>query len=189
LPVMGRVVWELGLNASHGECPLCDTGVNENVTHVLLHCPAHQRHRSKMVEIVNAVYATANDGAALDERSEEDRVRVLLGARAGGKVTEDIIDAQVKRFLVKAWKIRRHVSAAINDKLGRKDIVWAKKWGGCKPKAEVDKEKSTAAKDQRAARQGWAETPRSETKPPCRARKRSTGAAGKSSRATRRLFF
>ena len=60
-------------------------------------------------------------------------MRVLLGARAGSKAAEDVIDVQVKRFLVKVWKKRRRVSQAINDRLGRQDVVWAKDWGWSKP--------------------------------------------------------
>ena len=51
---------------------------------------------------------------------------MLLGARAGSRATEDIIDVQVKRFLVKVWKARRRVSKVVNEKFGRQDVVWAK---------------------------------------------------------------
>jgi hypothetical protein len=67
------------------------------------------------------------------DSGEETQVRVLLGARAGSKAAEDFIDVRVKRFLVKVWKKRRRVSLAINDRLGRQDVVWAKDWGWSKP--------------------------------------------------------
>ena len=133
LPVMSRVAWELDLSRRHGKCPLCDSGEVEDVEHILLHCPAHQHHRSKMMASAAAVYATANNGAELGDSGEETQVRVLLGARAGSKAAEDVIDVQVKRFLVKVWKKRRRVSLAINDRLGRQDVVWAKDWGWSKP--------------------------------------------------------
>ena len=133
LPVMSRVAWELDLSRRHGKCPLCDSGEVEDVEHILLHCPAHQHHRSKMMASVAAVYATANNGAEFVDSGEETQVRVLLGARAGSKAAEDVIDVQVKRFLVKVWKKRRRVSLAINDRLGRQDVVWTKDWGWSKP--------------------------------------------------------
>ena len=71
LPVMSRVAWELEIHARHGRCPLCSTGAIEDVKHVLLHCPAHQLHRSRMMDHVEAVYATFNDGNGLGEAEEE----------------------------------------------------------------------------------------------------------------------
>ena len=145
LPVMSRVAWELDLNATYGTCPLCATNTAEDITHVLLHCPAHQRQRAKMMDIADRVLAVAKGGLTLSEQSEEEQVCVLLGARAGGKEVEDIIDVQVKRFLVKAWKNRSRVSAAINAKLGRQDVTWAKRWDGRPgPKSTKDEEPSAS---------------------------------------------
>ena len=62
-----------------------------------------------MMASAAAVYATANNGAEFVDSGEETQVRVLLGARAGSKAAEDVIDVQVKRFLVKVWKKRRRV--------------------------------------------------------------------------------
>ena len=138
LPVLGRVAWELDLSEHHGKCVLCDSGEVEDVEHVLLRCPAHQHHRTKMMDAAGAVYAVAHEGEELEEASTETQIRVLLGARAGSRATEDIIDVQVKRFLVKVWKARRRVSEVINEKFGRQDVVWAKDWGWSKPQP-IDK--------------------------------------------------
>ena len=75
-----------------------------------------------MMDAASSVYATSNDGDELGEASKETQVRVLLGARAGSKEAEDVIDVQVKRFLVKVWKTRRRVSAVINE-------VWTPRCG------------------------------------------------------------
>ena len=122
--MLSRVAWELDLNERHSKCPLCDSGEVEDVEHVLLRCSAHHHHRAKMMDAACSVYATAHDGAELQETSRETQMRVLLGARAGSRAAEDIIDVQVKRFLVKAWKARRRVSSkAINERLGRQGVV------------------------------------------------------------------
>ena len=83
LPVLGRVAWELDLSEHHGKCVLCDSGEVEDVEHVLLRCPAHQHHRTKMMDAAGAVYAVAHEGEELEEASAETQIRVLLGARAG----------------------------------------------------------------------------------------------------------
>jgi hypothetical protein len=132
LPVMSRVVWELGLSPRHGRCPLCTTGEAESIEHMMLRCPAHHTHRSKMMTHVGAVYST-HAGVELETACEETQVCILLGARAGGKAAEDIIDVQVKRFLVKVWKARRVVSRAVNKKFDRQDVVWKKEWGRSGP--------------------------------------------------------
>ena len=52
-----------------------------------------------MMDITDAVYTVANGGSSLSEHSEEEKVQVLFSARAEGRIVEDIIDIQVKRFL------------------------------------------------------------------------------------------
>ena len=94
---------------------------------MMLRCPIHQAHR-KMMAHVGAVYATSNDNAEFETGNEEAQMHVLLGARAGAKEAEDVIDVQVKRFLVKAWKARRYVGRVVNRKFDRMDVMWSKDW-------------------------------------------------------------
>ena len=65
-------------------------------------------------------------GAGFSDLPESERVCALLGARAGSCAAEDRVDTLVKRFLRKAWKIRRRVTRAVNDEFGRQDLMWAK---------------------------------------------------------------
>ena len=58
------------------------------------------------------------------EAGSERVIEVLLGARAGCKLTEDEVDRAIKRFLRKAWKTRRAVTAAVNQEFGRMDVQW-----------------------------------------------------------------
>ena len=128
LPVLSREWHGSSTSASTTVSPLCNSDEVEDVEHVLLHCPAHQHHRAKMMDAAGAVCAMEHKGEELEEASTETQVRVLLGARAGSRATEDIIDVQVKRFLEKVWKARRRVSKVVNKKFGRQDVVWAKDW-------------------------------------------------------------
>ena len=199
VPVMSRVVWELGLAAHHGRCPLCNTGETESIDHMLMRCPVHQAHRSKMMAHVGAVYATFNDDAEFDASSEESQVRILLGARAGGKAGEDVIDVQVKRFLVKAWKARRDVSRVVNRKFDRMDVMWAKDWGRRWPDPSDEAEADTDAGSARTVAQrnnpsplprGGTPDARMEPRAPCRERsaRKVVRASAPVTGARRRLF-
>ena len=106
-------------------------------------CPAYHKHRQEMKNTVGAAYSRGNDGASLADTSEVNYVRVLIGARAGSKLTEDTIDNALKRFLRKAWKTRRKVTHAINVEFGRQDIEWARGKGGVKPLAMTHKKQAT----------------------------------------------
>ena len=111
------------------------------MVHLLLSCPAYQKHRERMEMTVEAAYSLGNDCASLADTSDSKHTRVLMGARAGCRLTEDSIDMAVKRFLRKAWKTRRRLTHAINDEFGRQDIEWAKDSGWAKPTAKADKKK------------------------------------------------
>ena len=96
-----------------------------------------------MKNTVATAYSRGNGGASLADTSEVNYVRVLLGARAGCKLTEDTIDSAFKRFLRKAWKTRRKITHAINVEFGRQDIEWARGNGGVKPLAMTHKKQDT----------------------------------------------
>ena len=130
LPTIARVAWELGINNSSTGCVLCDTGREEDIPHIMLHCPAHQMHRTRMMDTVSVAYKRGNEGAQFGALSGEQQIRVLLGAPAGCKLTEVGIDCAVKRFLRKAWKVRRPISLAINEEFDREDVVWTKREQG-----------------------------------------------------------
>ena len=130
LPTIARVAWELGINNSSTGCVLCDTGREEDIPHIMLHCPAHQIHRTRMMDTVSVAYKRGNEGAQFGALSGEQQIRVLLGAPAGCKLTEVGIDCAVKRFLRKAWKVRRPISLAINEEFDREDVVWTKREQG-----------------------------------------------------------
>jgi hypothetical protein len=134
LPVMARVAWELGLNREQGQCMMCRHG-EEDVEHVLLTCQAYSKHRERLLTSVGRSYSRGNSGANILEAGTERVIEVLLGARAGCKLTEDEVDRATKRFLRKAWKVRRGVTSAVNQEFGRMDVQWmAKEPGWYRPK-------------------------------------------------------
>jgi hypothetical protein len=134
LPVMARVAWELGVNREQGQCMMCRQG-EEDIEHVFLSCQAYSKHRERLLTSVGRSYSRGNNGANILEAGAERVIEVLLGASAGCKLTEDEVDRATKRFLRKAWKARREVTAAVNQEFGRMDVQWmAREPGWYQPK-------------------------------------------------------
>ena len=113
LPVMARVAWELGVGDASARCVLCSRGEVEDIPHLILHCPAHQTQRMRMMEAASLSYARGNGGTKLEDLDVEEKLRVLLGAPAGCKTAAVDIDRATKRFLRKAWRalLIRNLSA------------------------------------------------------------------------------
>ena len=134
LPVMARVARELGVKREQGQCMMCRQG-EEDIEHVLLTCQAYSKQRKKLLISVGRSYSRGNSGANILEAGAERMIEVLLGARAGCKRTEDEVDRATERFLRKAWKTRRAVTAAVNQEFGRMDVQWmAREPGWYRPK-------------------------------------------------------
>ena len=125
LPLMARVAWEMDIPDESGKCMMCDSGESEDIAHFILHCHAYRTHRARLHRDVSLALMQS-DSYSDTLTNDEDKLRVLLGARVGSKHVEDSIDHAIKRFLNKAWKARRKVTSAINKEFGRRDIEWAK---------------------------------------------------------------
>ena len=129
LPTMSRVVREEKLPASQARCRLCVGDAYEDVQHLILTCPAHHRHRTKMMTAVTR---------ALDEHCGVDfgglpiaeRMDLLLGGSTGTVNADDRVSKCVARFLKKAWRGRKWLTTELNERLGREDTVWAIKAHG-----------------------------------------------------------
>ena len=52
-------------------------------------------------------------------------VDILLGESTGAARADARVNACVSRFLKKAWRGRKWLTRALNDKLGREDTIWA----------------------------------------------------------------
>ena len=68
--------------------------------------------------------------APLMEQSEVNQLDLLLGKTTGVLEADDRISKCVARFLKKAWRSRKRVTAKLNAELGRSDTVWALKAHG-----------------------------------------------------------
>jgi hypothetical protein len=132
LPTMTRLAREEKLPVELGNCKLCGLG-EEDTRHLILDCPTHAAHRAKMIERVEKALQSAGV-APLREQSDENQLDILLGKTTGVAMADRCIDQGVTRFLKKAWRGRKWLTATMNVKLGRNDTVWALKAhgdGGC----------------------------------------------------------
>ncbi len=86
-------------------------------------------HRAKMSDAVVKSLAVT---CSLDFRSMKPAAQIdtLLGKSTGDVHTDDKVSRIVTRFLKKAWRTRKSLTAYLNDKLGRADTVWALKLHG-----------------------------------------------------------
>ena len=80
LPVLSRVVWELGITEDKAVCIMCRSNQTENLEHFMYACPAYRRQRERMVEETERACARGNNIASLAMLPEPERTRVLLGA-------------------------------------------------------------------------------------------------------------
>ena len=123
-------------------CFNCSMGVVEDVHHFLMDCPLYDSIRVVLLSRVAGAYDGATNNATNKNLSRglgsiiplprEDRLNtcnfkdldskeqslILLGKRFNHPQVEDKIDKMVKRFLVKAWNLRKPVTMAINSILG-----------------------------------------------------------------------
>ena len=114
---------------TYDRCRLCDSGEREDVPHLLLSCSSHRRYRARMVNAVTNIVSRCSTDE-FHSAPPADQVDTLLGKSTGDALADDRIDQLVTRFLKKAWRTRKPITVALNDKLGRQDTVWALKAHG-----------------------------------------------------------
>ena len=124
LPTLARVAREEKLPPGQGECRLCDSPEPEDISHLLLDCAGHARHREKMLRAVEHELALAGT-ASLNSMPHAEQVDVLLGKSTGIAMTDVAINRGVVRYLKKAWRGRKWLTASLNKALSRDDTVWA----------------------------------------------------------------
>lgn len=111
LPVMQYIAQERGWHSSWARCLMCESGKAESISHVLLECRAYEKHRDRMLRIARA------GGVSPEWKG----VSALLGGQLSRVGAENNIDHAVKRFLKKAWRVRKGLTKRLNTVLGRKD--------------------------------------------------------------------
>jgi hypothetical protein len=123
LPTMVRVAREEKLPPGQGSCRLCGEA-DEDTRHLLLACPSHEMHRTKMIAGVESALASIGK-APLGGQCPSEQADVLLGKSTGVSLVDVRINSSVTRFLKKAWRDRKWLTVSLNDTLGRDDTVWA----------------------------------------------------------------
>ena len=93
LPTMTRVAREEKLPPGQGRCRLCSSGEDEDIPHLLLTCPAHNRRRAKLMAGVGVALARTGAGGGFKELLHGEQTVLLLGismgdARADARVCE-----------------------------------------------------------------------------------------------------
>ena len=94
-------------------CFMCSSAAEtENVYHFVMNCPCYEPHRCKLftrVARISAGFATS---------SPDVQFLTLLGRRTGTPSVDSRIDYCMKRYLRKAWNIRRPLTDRINNVFG-----------------------------------------------------------------------
>jgi len=130
LPVLDRVGRMDGWAPQLRKCLLCDTGEVETVQHLILSCPAHQRHRDIMLKVVGRAFKCAmekqqNDATDFCSLDLRDQCNVILGKTTGVSKMDARVDAVFKRFMKKAWRNRKRVTRAVQKTLECDGGLWA----------------------------------------------------------------
>jgi hypothetical protein len=124
LPTMARVAREENMYPEHGYCRMCDSGAIEDIQHLLLACPSYERHRVKMINVVDRALIQAGK-EPLGNQCQGDQADTLLGRSTGVAVADGSIGNSVTRFLKKSWRQRKWLTSSLNAMFGRQDTVWA----------------------------------------------------------------
>ena len=98
----------------HPTCPMCSSGQAETLPHFLLHCEAYKTPRARLQACL------ARELPNPHTFSDMELTGLLLGGRATHPA-EEALDYEAKRFLKKAWRIRKPVTRFLNKKLCRSD--------------------------------------------------------------------
>ena len=129
LPVMSRIMWEVGMPADWGTCLMCESGNIESIDHLILDCNAYKRHRERLIRKINESYSVAQRGCYFEDLCYEDRLEIILGKNIGCSVMEKNIDHAFKRYLKKAWRTRRKITKILEKVIkvedGRKSLCLA----------------------------------------------------------------
>ena len=115
LPVLQVVAKDEKWDGVHPTCPMCSSGQAETLPHFLLHCEAYKTPRARLQACL------ARELPNSHTLSDMELTGLLLGGRATHAEAEEALDYEAKRFLKKAWRIRKPVTRFFNDKLCRND--------------------------------------------------------------------
>ena len=126
LPLMDRVGREAGWEKADRTCAVCNTGAVETVEHFVLHCDQYASLRHDLHTRLREIMARFSPDRSLTFKdftnsSTHEQFLILMGKRLNNPALEKDIDMAIKRFLKKAWHVRRPVTDRTNEVMGRED--------------------------------------------------------------------
>ena len=93
LPTLSRVVREENLPISEARCRSCVSSSIEDITHLLLECPAYIKHREKLVKDLDLALDTSSlENWKFSSMSTSDQLDLLLGRSTGSAIADDRVD-------------------------------------------------------------------------------------------------
>ena len=131
LPTLSRVIREEAMPISEARCRSCASSSTEDITHLLLECPAYRKHREKLVKDLDLALDTPTlENWKFSSMSASDQLDLLMGRSTGSAQADDRADKIVKRYLKKVWRSRKWLTVAVNNLFAREDTLWALKCHG-----------------------------------------------------------
>jgi len=106
-------------------CLMCEQGVEETQSHVLLECGKYREQRQRVVEKVDEALRVADKpiNATNCALAARERYCLMLGMRTGSACADARIDSATKRFLREIWVERSPLTRSINKAFDRHDVL------------------------------------------------------------------
>ena len=129
LPVMPRIMREVSMPAHWGVCLMCESGNIETVDHIIMECDAYTRDRERLLSKVAVACSVANVDCHFQDLAREEQLEIILGRCIGSNVAEENVDHAFKRFMKRAWRLRKRVTKELEKVIkvdnGRKSLCLA----------------------------------------------------------------
>ena len=89
----------------------------EDVHHFLMDCSSYNSKRAILLARVRSVFDASHSTGRFDGLDTVEQSHILLGKRFDDPNAEDKVDRAVKKFLTKAWNIRKPTTDIVNTVL------------------------------------------------------------------------
>ena len=116
---------------TEARCRSCASASTEDITHLLLECPAYSKYREKLVKDLDLALDTPTlENWKFSSMSASDQLDLLMGRSTGSALVDDRADKIARRYLKNVWRSRKWLTVAVNNLLAREDTLWALKCHG-----------------------------------------------------------
>ena len=97
---LSRVITEEALPISEARCRSWASSSTEDITHLLLECPAYSKHREKLVKDLDLALDTPTlENWKFSSMSASDQLDLLMGRSTGSALADDRADEIARRYL------------------------------------------------------------------------------------------